>query len=102
MKREKVMKRLDQLIETGRLTADEAALLRSAQGDAEFDAAARQVRQRHVHEEVDAAVTANALTREEGNALANELLACRDPRRRRQLRNRLHQARLRPARPHGS
>ena len=66
--RERLLKQLDKMVASGRVTETEAARLRAAAGSDEFDQAAREIRVRHAGEHLNAAVEGGQMTQEEANA----------------------------------
>jgi polyhydroxyalkanoate synthesis regulator phasin len=66
--RERLLKQLDKMVASGRVTENEAARLRAATGSDEFDNAARDIRVRHAREHLNAAVEGGQMTEEEANA----------------------------------
>ena len=65
MQPERIIERLDQMVSTGRITADEAMRLRAAAGTAEFDAVMASIRARHAEAHTDAAVAAGTMSPED-------------------------------------
>ena len=61
--REKILARLDHMVAAGRIAPDEAARLRGARDDEEFELAMGAVRARHAGTRLDAAVAAGHMTR---------------------------------------
>ena len=68
MNRTRLLERLDHMVESGQVTAEEAGRLRSATTDAEFEAAALAIRTRHASASMSAAVEAGQMTRAEADA----------------------------------
>ena len=82
-KRHGLLKQLDRLLASGRITSAEADRLREATNREEFDAAAREISLRHAQTQLDAAVEANEMTEEEAR---NQLEVLRNGEHRRTLR----------------
>lgn len=67
--RQRLLHQLDRMVESGRVTPDEAAELRTAGDDPEqFDAVIHAIRQRHAGPKLDAAVEAGEMTEAEAAA----------------------------------
>jgi polyhydroxyalkanoate synthesis regulator phasin len=69
MQRERIIEQLDHMVESGRITPEEAARLRAAEGTAEFDAVLNEVRARHAGALTQAAVADGGMRQEEADAL---------------------------------
>ena len=67
----RMMQRLDAMVANGRITTEEAAQLRAAEGTPAFEAVVARVRARHAQAHTDPAVADGTMSREE----ADELLA---------------------------
>lgn len=64
--RQRLLAQLDKMVESGRVTDEEAAQLRAAGDDHDqFDRVIRNIRQRHASPKLDAAVQAGEMTAEE-------------------------------------
>jgi hypothetical protein len=72
-RRRQLLDRLDRMVTSGRLTAEEAGRLRAAEGAEEFDAAVRDVRVRHAGAAMDARIAEGAMSREEADGLLERL-----------------------------
>jgi hypothetical protein len=70
---QRVLKHLDRMVSTGRVTAAEAERLRGAGDVAAFDAALAEIRARHAGPDLDAAVTDSQLTQPEADELLDRL-----------------------------
>jgi CHASE3 domain sensor protein len=68
MNRKRLLERLDHMVESGQVTAEEAGRLRSATTDAEFEAATVAIRTRHASASMSAAVEAGQMTQAEADA----------------------------------
>ena len=79
-RRENLVERLGQLVESGRVTEAEATRLRAAAGPAEFDVVVRDISMRHVGAELSAAVEAGQLTQPEAGAYLERIKAGQHPR----------------------
>ena len=82
-KRHGLLKQLDRLLASGRITSAEADRLREATNRDEFDAAARDISVRHAQAQLDAAVKAGELTVEQAG---RQLEVLRNGEHRRTLR----------------
>jgi hypothetical protein len=66
-RRDRLLRQLDRLLGSGRITSAEADRLREATNRDEFDAAARDISVRHARVQLDAAVEAGEMTEEEAH-----------------------------------
>jgi hypothetical protein len=82
-KRNGLLKQLDRLLGSGRITSAEADRLREATTRDEFDAAARAISIRHAQAQLEAAVEAGEMTEEEAR---QQLEVLRSGQHRRTLR----------------
>jgi tape measure domain-containing protein len=82
-KRHGLLRQLDRLLASGRITSAEADRLREATSRDEFDAAARDIGVRHAQAQLASAVEAGELTEEEAR---RQLEVLRDGEHRRTLR----------------
>ncbi|HEX3393098.1 MAG TPA: hypothetical protein VHS52_01110 [Acidimicrobiales bacterium] len=89
----RLLARLDHMVESGRVTEDEAARLRAADGPQEIDHAVGAIRLRHAGARLDAAVADGDMSREEADGFLERLRNGEHPRG---LRSDL--AKLRPRR----
>jgi hypothetical protein len=69
MQRERIIEQLDHMVESGRVTPEEAARLRATEGTAEFDAAINEIRARHAGAHMEAAVADGGMSQEEADGL---------------------------------
>lgn len=76
-------KRIDKMLEAGRITEEEATRVRAAAGRGEADDVVQQIRLGHVTAMLDAAVEDGAMTREEADALLARVTKGERPRFRR-------------------
>ena len=67
MKQERIISQIDNMVASGRITAEEAARLRSTEGSADFDAAIADIRARHAGVHMEGAINAGEMTREEAD-----------------------------------
>ncbi len=67
-RRERLVERLEPMVESGRVTETEAARIRAAVEPKEFDDAVIDVRTRHARESLGAAVQGGQMTREDADA----------------------------------
>jgi hypothetical protein len=82
-RRHGLLKQLDRLLASGRITSAEADRLRAATNRDEFDTAARGISVRHAQAQLDAAVEAGEMTEEEAR---NQLEVLRNGEHRRTFR----------------
>jgi hypothetical protein len=66
---QRMIERLDAMVESGRITPEEAALLRASQGTEEFDDVVAAIRARHASEHTAASVRDGRLSEEEADGL---------------------------------
>ncbi len=78
--RTRLVERLDHMVESGRVTEDEARCLRAAAGPDEFDVVVRSIRLRHAGARLDAAVGQGSLTRKEADGFLERLSNGEHPR----------------------
>jgi polyhydroxyalkanoate synthesis regulator phasin len=71
----RMMERLDAMVANGRITEEEAAQLREAEGTPAFDDVVAQVRARHAQAHTDTAVADGTMSQEEADALLGRVLA---------------------------
>ena len=67
--RDDLIERLDEMVEAGRLTEEQAERLRTAHQPGEFDDVVREIRLEHIRARVDAALEDGRLTQEEADAM---------------------------------
>jgi hypothetical protein len=91
--RKRLVGRLDKMVESGRLTEEEAERLRGAAQATEFDDVVRDIRVRHAMTRLDAAVVAGSVTQVEVDGFLERLRNGEHPR---SLRG--HLRKLRPER----
>ncbi len=65
---QRMMDRLDAMVASERITPDEAARLRAAEGSAEFDEVVAGIRARHAQAHTDPAVAAGRMSEAEADA----------------------------------
>lgn len=73
--RDRLLGRLDALVKSGRVTDTEAARLRTAAEQGEFESALVDIRARHVGTRLDSAVEGGDLTRQEADAVLERVRA---------------------------
>jgi hypothetical protein len=61
------MEQLDKMVESGRITPEEAAHLRATAGTSEFDGAVAAIRARHARAHTDRAVEEGRMTEDEAD-----------------------------------
>lgn len=81
-----LLRRVDKLVEAGRLTDEEAARLRAAEATGDLEDVAREIRLRHARARVSEAVREGLLTEAEARASLDRLANGEDPRFLRGLR----------------
>jgi hypothetical protein len=86
MQPERIIERLDAMVPSGRLTAEEASRLRATAGTPEFDDAMAAIRGRHAQVHTDAAVAAGTMSPEDA---ASSLARVRDGEHSPELRRRI-------------
>jgi hypothetical protein len=89
--------RADEMVESGRLTEQEAERLRGADGPGDFDDVVRDVRVRHARASLEAAVLDGRLTPKEADRFLERLRNAEDPRSVRAVLRQLRQGDLSPA-----
>ena len=67
MNEDRIIEQLDTMVESGRITEDEAARLRTAQGTPEMDLVMGGIRARHASPHIESAVRAGDMTEEEAD-----------------------------------
>ncbi len=73
MNEKRIIKQLDKMVATERMTEAEAAHLRETAGTPGFDAAMGAVRARHASAQMDSAIRSGELTQEEADAYLDRL-----------------------------
>jgi polyhydroxyalkanoate synthesis regulator phasin len=68
MRQDRIIQQLDAMVVAGRLTPEEAARLRAAEGTPEFEAAVNDVRARHAGAHMEAAVAEGEMTQDEADS----------------------------------
>jgi hypothetical protein len=74
-RRDRLIDRLDPMVESGRVTASEAERLRGAAEPEEFDEAVVGIRARHAGTKLNAAVESGQMTRDEADAYLRRIRA---------------------------
>ena len=77
---ERLRARVDSLLAAGRITSEEAALVRAADDPAELELFVREIRRRHATEWVDRQVGTSRLDPEAARAMRRRLAAGEEPR----------------------
>src|SRR5262245_5227728 len=72
-RRDRLLGRLDRIVQTGRMTEAEANRIRSARSADEFNAVARDIRVRHAKADLDRAVEAGTLARADADAILEQV-----------------------------
>jgi hypothetical protein len=78
--RKRLLARLDHMVQSGQVTADEATGLRSATSDTDYEAAVIRIRTRHARVRLDAAVEAGQMTQAEASANMDRIRKGEHPR----------------------
>ncbi len=73
MKDERIIQQLDRMVASGRVTEEEAAQLRAAEGTPEFDAVVGTIRARHAGAHMDAAVAEGDMSQQEADGYLDRL-----------------------------
>ena len=76
---DRVERRLDKMVEAGRVTADDAERVRTAESPDERDAAVTAIRAQHVRARIDEAVAEGRLSEQDAAGLCQQLDAGQDP-----------------------
>lgn len=71
--------RLDKMVQTGRLTEEDAQRLRAAANSGQLDDAVREIQLKHARERVNTAVENGRLGQEEARAIFDRLAKGEDP-----------------------
>jgi polyhydroxyalkanoate synthesis regulator phasin len=79
-KRARVIKRLDRMVDSGRLTDEEADRIRAAREPGEFDRVARDISVRHAQARVSAAVADGSITKQDAAEFVERLKTGEHPR----------------------
>jgi polyhydroxyalkanoate synthesis regulator phasin len=75
MKEDRILEQLDRMVETGRITQDEADRLCEARGTARFDEVMGEIRARHAGVHTDAAVAGGRMSPDEADELLDRVRA---------------------------
>lgn len=78
--RARLLDRLDRMVGSGQLTEGEAARLRAAQSEHDFDAAVVAIRSRHAKQRLDAAVAGGQMSQDEADQNLARIRAGEHPR----------------------
>jgi hypothetical protein len=78
--RKRLLERLDHMIDTGQVTAEEATEIRAATNAEDHAAAVVKIRTRHARARLDAAVEAGQMTEVEANASMEQIERGQHPR----------------------
>lgn len=92
MKQERIITQVDRMVASGRITEEEAARLRSADGTADFQTAVGEIRARHASTHIQEAVADGEMSNQEADEYL-ELLRRGDHQIGLRARLRQHQAR---------
>lgn len=72
-RRQRIINGLGKMTKSGRLTEDEAELLRTARDESEFDTALREIRVRHARVHLDVGISDGSLSQNEADGLLDRL-----------------------------
>jgi hypothetical protein len=78
--RERLLERLDHMVRSGQVTAEEATVLRAATNAEDYETTVISIRTRHARARLDAAVEAGQMTQAEANANIERLQKGEHPR----------------------
>ena len=78
--RDRLLDRLDRMVESGQVTDEEAERLRAADNAEDFDAAVVAIRTRHAQARLDAAVAAGQMSKDDADANLARIRAGEHPR----------------------
>jgi hypothetical protein len=73
MKPERIIQQVDKMVNSGRITEEEAARLRATEGTADFDAAVADIRARHAGNHMESAIDRGEMSREEADGYLERL-----------------------------
>jgi polyhydroxyalkanoate synthesis regulator phasin len=73
MKEERILQQVGKMVESGRITEEEAARLRATEGMAEFDAAVGVIRARHAGIHMESATASGEMSQEESEGYLERL-----------------------------
>ncbi len=90
MNEDRIIEQLDKMVATGRVTEDEAERLRSTEGTEGFGVVVAEIRARHAAVQMESAVQAGEMSREDADEQLNRIRAGEHPKG---LRARLRQHR---------
>ncbi len=79
MKQERIIEQVHKMVKSGRITADEAARLRTTESTADFDAEVAAVRTRHVSAHMDIAIAEGEMSKEEADGFLERLRSGEHP-----------------------
>jgi polyhydroxyalkanoate synthesis regulator phasin len=91
MKEDRILQQVERMVASGRITDEEAARLRAAEGKPEFDAVVGAIRARHAGAHMEAAVAEGDMSQEEADAYVARLRRGEHPKGLR-ARLRMHRA----------
>ncbi len=91
MKEARIIEQVDKMVESGRITKDEAVRLRATEGTAEFDAVVGEIRARHAGAHMEVAIADGEMSQEEADGYLERLRSGEHPKGLR-ARLRMHRA----------
>ncbi|HVA05548.1 MAG TPA: hypothetical protein VNG12_02290 [Acidimicrobiales bacterium] len=79
MKEQRIIEQVDEMVESGRITEEEATQLRAAEGTPEFDAAVGAIRARHAGARMESAIAEGEISQEEADGYLERLRSGEHP-----------------------
>ena len=73
MKEARIIQQVDKMVESGRITEEEATRLRATEGTAEFDAVVGEIRARHAGAHIDSAIADGEMSQREADEYLERL-----------------------------
>jgi polyhydroxyalkanoate synthesis regulator phasin len=73
MKQDRIIKQIDKMMKSGRITDEEATRLRATEGSAEFDQTVGEIRARHAGAHMEESVAAGQMSQEEADCYLERL-----------------------------
>jgi polyhydroxyalkanoate synthesis regulator phasin len=67
MRQERIIKQVDKMVKSGRITEEEAAQLRATEDTPDFDAAVADIRARHAGAHMESAIAEGEMSQEEAD-----------------------------------
>ena len=79
MRGDRIIVQVDKMVESGRITEEEAARLRATEGTPDFDAAVGEIRARHASAHMETAIAEGEMGQEEADAYLKRLKSGEHP-----------------------